>query len=174
MITKADPVPDSRPCLSHRRPLHIAPARQDDVPNYHLGRPLTSDVRSQARSESCIHHETANTRRHYCDARMEESCICSLGWPEERLFMRGVGLPARKKSRRARNTPRWHGEDWTTCRHGRVDSGMRQQQDPSLANGYPRALHYPPGRLIQCPLRLHLQHAYLPQQGLCGTNRRLS
>lgn len=72
---------DCRPGLSHRSPLHVAPPRQDHLPDHHLGRPLAADLRPQARTEPRLHHPPADPRGHLCHTGLEEAGLCSMGRP---------------------------------------------------------------------------------------------
>lgn len=78
-------ITDRRPCLSHKRSLHRAPARKDYLPNHNLCRPLPPDIRSQARTQPRLHHTAPDARGYFCDTGMEEGCIRRLVWTKEQL-----------------------------------------------------------------------------------------
>jgi len=88
---------DCWPCVAYKCTIYSTPARQNDLPDHNLSRPLSPNVRPQARTQSRLHNSTANPRGDYCDSSMEQGRLCSLVKLQERTRARRVGIPAREK-----------------------------------------------------------------------------
>jgi hypothetical protein len=71
--------PDHRPSLPNQRSLRLDSPRQDDIPDHHLCRPRSADIRPQARSQPRLHHAPPEPRRCHRDLRMEGKGLCGLG-----------------------------------------------------------------------------------------------
>lgn len=96
-LRTTDDMTDRWPCFAYKCSLHSAPTRQDDLPDHYLGRPLSPNVRPQARTQSRLHNSTPNPRGDYCNSSMEQGRLCSLVKLQERRRVRRVGIPAREK-----------------------------------------------------------------------------
>lgn len=93
--TLADPTLDCRPRFSYRRSLYVHSARQNNLPDHHLGRALAANIRLEARAQPRLHHAPADTTGHHRNHGMEKIRLRSLGRQWARLGTRRLGIPAR-------------------------------------------------------------------------------
>lgn len=166
--------PDSWTGISHISTLHLPPTRKKNLPDYHLSRAFPSDIRPEARTESRLHNTSADTRGDHSDCGMEKGCLRRMGSQRNKCGAWRVGVPTRKKGRRARVASGRDWEDQQACCHGRMDCWMWFNKVRSLEDGYVGALYHTARLIIECPVRLHLQHAYVLEQDICRPTRWLS
>ena len=89
---------DRRARISHRSPIQLDPFGQNHLPNHNLRWPIPPDIRSQARTQSRLHHTTSNACRYYRDLLVEEEGLCRLGRQQQWRCARALDLRARKES----------------------------------------------------------------------------
>lgn len=170
-LRTADSMADCWSSVAYRRSLYYTSPRQEYLPNHNLRRPLSPNLRSQARTQPCLYNSTADTRGYHCDCGMEEGRICSLVKSQVENPGWRVGVSARKKDCRVGATTRRHTAHHKASSPGRMDCRMWQDRNRDLEDSYLGALHDPTGRLFQYALWLHLQHAYLLEQDIRGPSR---